>query len=369
LVLLMLSSAVCASEQEATVASTTERARTGQELYRAACAACHGADGRGAPASLVGFEEPLPDFTDCRFATREPDEDWAAVTHGGGPARGFARMMPAYRAALSLEEIEAILGHVRGFCRNPAWPRGELNLPRPLVTEKAYPEDEAVWSAAASAEGEGAFENELVYEQRLGARGQFEIKVPFGWEERPAEEESGSWTGGIGDVAVGAKRALFHDLTRGAIFSAGGEVVLPTGDHDQGFGKGTVVFEPFLLYGQILGDAGFLHVQAALELPADRDRAENEALLRLALGRSFTPRPFGRSWSPMVELVGAKELVSGEQALWDLVPQLQVTLSRRQHIMINAGARVPVSETEGRDTSVLFYLLWDWFDGGLFDGW
>ena len=45
--------------------------RTGAELYRAACSACHGATVRGAPSSLVGFEVPLPDFTDCSFASRE----------------------------------------------------------------------------------------------------------------------------------------------------------------------------------------------------------------------------------------------------------------------------------------------------------
>jgi hypothetical protein len=54
---------------------------------------------------------------------------------------------------------------------------------------------------------------------------------------------------------------------------------------------------------------------------------------------------------------------------WDVVPQMQVTLNRRQHIMINVGVRIPVSERAGRDTQVITYFLWDWFDGGLQDGW
>ena len=49
--------------------------RTPAQVYRAACATCHGPDGKGAPQSLVGFALPLPDFTDCSFATREPDSD------------------------------------------------------------------------------------------------------------------------------------------------------------------------------------------------------------------------------------------------------------------------------------------------------
>jgi hypothetical protein len=37
--------------------------------------------------------------------------------------------------------------------------------------------------------------------------------------------------------------------------------------------------------------------------------------------------------------------------------------------MLNAGVRLPVNERAGRSTTVMVYVLWDWFDGGLFDGW
>ncbi|HUG43948.1 MAG TPA: c-type cytochrome [Acidobacteriota bacterium] len=43
----------------------TQPLQTGEALYRAACAACHGSDGRGAPRERVGFDIPLPDFTAC----------------------------------------------------------------------------------------------------------------------------------------------------------------------------------------------------------------------------------------------------------------------------------------------------------------
>ena len=56
-------------------------ARTGREIYEATCAACHGVDGRGVSRTQVGFDAPLPDFTDCGFASREPDADWVAVAH------------------------------------------------------------------------------------------------------------------------------------------------------------------------------------------------------------------------------------------------------------------------------------------------
>lgn len=63
--------------------------------YLESCATCHGPDGRGAPGMPPEFAALLPDFTDCSFATREPDVDRMAVSHGGGPARAFSPIMPA----------------------------------------------------------------------------------------------------------------------------------------------------------------------------------------------------------------------------------------------------------------------------------
>lgn len=344
----------------------------GRMLYQKACASCHGSDGTGAAPHAVGFETPLPDFTDCSFATREPDIDWLAVSHDGGPARGFANMMAAFGEALTLEDLQLIIGHVRSFCPDRAWPRGDLNLPRPLVTEKAFPEDEAVISSTIDLEGDGGFSNELVFEKRFGPRNQLEIAVPFGWKEQVESGDPGlstDWTGGVGDVAIGWKRAVWHDLSRGSIFSATAEIILPTGDESDGFGKGTAIFEPFVAWGQILPADGFVHVQAGLEIPFESDRADEEAFWRAAIGKSLTEGMFGRVWSPMIEILGGRELVSGAEVQWDAVPQFQVTLNQRQHVMANVGVRFPINNRDGRDAQLMFYLLWDWFDGGFFEGW
>jgi hypothetical protein len=338
--------------------------RTGPELYAAACAACHGSDGRGVAQSTAGFDTPLPDFTECTFATREPDEDWLAVIHDGGPVRAFDRMMPAFGEALSVDEMGRILGHVRGFCQDGRWPRGELNLPRPLVTEKAYPEDEAVLEVSAAAEGSGFWTQQLVYERRFGARNQIEIVVPFAIQQGG----SGSWSGGVGDVALALKRVLAHSLESGSILSVAGEVILPTGNRDRGFGSGATVFEPFVALGQILPASGFAHFQGGFEIPADRNRPDT-AFWRTAVGRTWVQDRFGRAWSPMVELLGARDLGSDGSTRWDLAPQLQVSLSTRQHVLLSGGVRVPMNDAGSRNTEIMLYLLWDWFDGGLFTGW
>lgn len=344
---------------------------SGRELYEAACANCHGSDGRGLDRAQVGFEEPLPDFTDCEFAPREPDSDWIAVTHDGGPARAFSEMMPAFGEALTLEQIGRVMRHVRSLCTNPAWPRGELNLPRALLTEKAFPEDEWVVEAAADLEGDGAADGQFVYEQRFGPRSMFEVVIPYGWAEVPepgGAAGSTQWVSGFGDIVLGLKHAAYHSIESGTIFSVGAEVVLPTGDEAKGFGNDGTKTEAFLSLGQIMPADAFFQVQLGAELPL-YEGAENEGFGRLALGRTFTSASWGRAWTPMLELQAKRDLVGGAPLALDLAPQLQISLSTRQHVLFNIGVLVPATETSGRSARLLAYLLLDWFDGGFFEGW
>ncbi|MGD2068679.1 MAG: cytochrome c [Gemmatimonadota bacterium] len=339
----------------------------GRTIYRAACANCHGPDGAGRAAALVAFEEELPDFTSCTFASREPDADWVGVAHEGGPGRGFSRMMPAFGGLLTPEQLQRAMDYVRTLCGDDDWPRGELNFPRALLTEKAYPEDEAVLETDFSLEETTGVSNAIVYERRFGKRSQLEVVVPFAFQEK-ADPSSSDWVGGLGDLVLGVKRDMFHDFASGTILSLGGEVKLPTGDESDGFGGGVTVFESFVSYGQALPADAFFQLQAVVEVPADSD-AENEGVFRGGLGRTFTQGRWGRAWTPMVEVQAKRELEGGATTTWDLVPQLQVTLNTRQHIMANVGVLVPMNETGGRDVRLVAYLLWDWFDGGFFEGW
>jgi mono/diheme cytochrome c family protein len=336
----------------------------GPDLYRIGCAQCHGADGRGADPSTLGFTTPLPDFADCRFASREASDDWIAVTHLGGPARGFASTMPAYAEAFDPERIGKIVEFMRGFCTDESWPRGELNLPLPLVTEKAFPEDEVLWTTFVDAEGKGAVATEFVYEKRVGARHQWELALPIGLSP---SSEGEPWLGGIGDVKLGWKSAFWH--TPDAILTAGGEVVLPTGDEDRGLGIGTTVFEPYLSFARALPGEWYIQGQGGAEIPADTEAAESELFFRAAIGTSFAATGgYGRMWSPMIEIL-ASAPTGFEETSWSVLPQMQVTLSTRQHVRVSGGVQVPVNRADERPTRFVFYFLWDWFDGGLLDGW
>jgi mono/diheme cytochrome c family protein len=363
--LTVLCVALCTATAAAQRPADLERA-SGQELYLATCANCHGADGTGLDRSLVGFEEELPDFTDCRFASREPAADWVAIAHQGGPVRGFSQMMPAFGGALTEEQLGRVVDYVKSLCTDEAWPRGELNLPRAVFTEKAFPEDEWVVEANAALEGDAEIGSAFVYEKRFGPRAQLEAKIPY-TVKRLRDAGHDGYVGGLGDVALGVKYAFYHDFPAGLIASFSGEAALPTGDEAKGIGADGAKLEGFFSLGKILPSDGFVQAQTGVETGL-YDGGETEGFVRLALGRTWTSGPWGRSWTPMVEALAVRELEGGSVVL-DLVPQMQISLNTRQHVLFNVGLLVPTTQTGGRAVRLVTYLLLDWFDGGFFEGW
>jgi len=364
------------AQDPVTPATSLEKAlpanANGEQIFRATCATCHAVDGAGSAQQVVGFALPLPnghdfpDFNDCPTNTVEPLGDWIAVVTRGGPVRGLDRHMPAFGDALSQEQIESAVRYLWSFCRDSSWPRGDLNLPRAFFTEKAFPENEAVLTTGVTSSGPKAVTNEFLYEHRIGSRAQYEINVPINALQQ--EEDGNRWRGGLGDVELAVRRTFYANDRRGSVFAAGGAVTLPTGKESQGLGGGVTVFEPFAMWGQIVGGNGFVQLHGGYEIPSNQDKATREGFLRTALGYTFAQdEGFGRVWTPMTEVLVAKP--NGAETEWDIVPQLQISLSKLQHVLVNVGVRVPLNERDERKPEFLTYVLWDWFDGGLFQFW
>ncbi len=340
---------------------------TGKEIYRAGCIACHGPDGKGTPETTTGFKRPdtFPDFTRCDQTTPEDDYAWKAVIRDGGPSRGFSPIMPSFRDALTSEQMDKVIHYARGFCTERSWPRGELNLPRAFMTEKAFPEDEEVVTTTLNATGAPGVTNEIVHEERFGVKTQLEVSVPVNFAD-----PHHVWYGGFGDVGIGLKRVLFSSLRTGSILSVQGGVHLPSGNVAHGLGLGVTSFELFAAYDQLLPAKTFLQFQAGSELPIDTRVTPTSVFWRSALGKSFNQdHGLGRLWSPMVEFVASRDLRNSAATDWDVLPELQVTLSKRQHVRADLGVSMPVTNTAGRSPQVLFYVLWDWQDGKLTQGW
>jgi mono/diheme cytochrome c family protein len=357
---------LCVASTASARQSSTRGLTSGEAIFRAGCAGCHGPDGKGAPDTTVGFDKPatFPDFSDCPTTTPELDVDWKATIRQGGRGRGFSRIMPAFEEQLTDAQIDAVIGYLRTLCRGSGWPRGELNLPRPLATEKAFPESETALTTAVDAHHAPDVSNELVYERRLGIKTQLEVSIPFG----SVHEESGTVARGVGDVGVGLKQVLLASTH--SILSAQGEMIMPTGNHSKGLGSGVMVFEAFAAYGQILPSRMFLQAQFGTEQPTSTEETPRAIFGRAAFGASFRQEAgIGRAWSPMLEFITDRDLEDGAKTNVDVMPQMQVTINRRQHIRGSVGVQVPVANASGRSTQVVFYLLWDWFDGGLLEGW
>jgi len=342
-------------------------AHNGKHVYEGGCIACHGSQGQGAPQTSTEFTRPdtFPDFTQCSQTTPEANATWKAIIVHGGPSRGFSQIMPAFGELLSSEQIDDVIAYLRGFCTNPHWARGELNLPRALVTEKAFPEDELVVSAAMNATGAPGSTTDFIHEQRFGMRNQIEVDVPMN-----VQNQQHNWEAGLGDITFGLKREMFSSLRTGSILSLQAGVLAPTGDSKRGFGSGTTTFEPFAAFDQLFPSNTWVQLQMGADLPRHTDVAPQSLFGRAAIGQTFAnDYMLGRMWSPMVEFLADRDLEDGAKTNWDILPEMQVTISRRQHIRADIGVRAPFTNTSGRTPQVTFYVLWDWADGKFWEGW
>jgi hypothetical protein len=99
-------------------------------------------------------------------------------------------------------------------------------------------------------------------------------------------------------------------------------------------------------------------------------KAPQSVFGRAAIGKNLRQgQGLGRLWVPMTELVFDRDLETGARTNFDVLPEFQVTLNKRQHVRADIGVQIPVTNTAGRPVQVVFYVLWDWFDGKLQDGW
>lgn len=340
------------------VGRSVEAALPGTEVYAEACESCHGKDGRGSPEGSA-ITTQLPDFTDCNVSTSETSANWEGLVRYGGTFLGISNQMPAFGDVLSDDEIHAVAEYLRGFCQDPRYPLGDLNFPRPLFIEKAYPEDEGVVSFDYQSGPSGRTASwEAALEKRIGARGQVELSVPVFYAV-PDEGSSGS---GIGDLGLSYKQVLLADPAWNSIVSARLALTLPTGRTSGGIGAGTTVFTPQVLAAHALGSF-ILQTEIAAEVPTDAARAARQMLYALAL--QYRVGPYKKSVVVGIEFQQTQALDSTVHAGTVLGPTLYVPLSRRGHVALGVGGQLPVAGTRPYDWLFGSFLLWDFADGPL----
>jgi hypothetical protein len=327
-----------------------------KQLYADACASCHGDDGKGKVSGL-GVTAELPDFTWCAFNSEESDRDWALVVAEGGPAAGRSEQMPAFRDALTQQQIHRVIAYVRTFCTED-WPTGDLNFPRPLVTEKAYPENEVVlsWNFSRTPDKERDTQFIWGFEKRIGARGQIELNIPFNIRD----PKNGATVGGVGDIEAAAKYVLYDNPDSLFILSGGLEVGIPTGSFRRELGEGTTTLSPFLASGKAWGD--FVS-QGSLkfEYPFVTRRAPKGIFYNLALSYPIFDLGRGTETQALLEFNGKSEWGNQDAKRFQfyLTPGLRKGLTLAGNWAIALGVQVPVTRQRETNYRVMGYLLYE----------
>ena len=91
-----------------TLWSTALVAEDAAGLYKAKCAACHGADGKGDTA--MGKKLGVRDFASPEVQ-KMSDDELTAVTADG------KNKMPSYKKSLKAEQIKELVGYIRSLAK------------------------------------------------------------------------------------------------------------------------------------------------------------------------------------------------------------------------------------------------------------
>jgi hypothetical protein len=319
-------------------------------MWTAWCARCHAEDGSGKVNEPTVTVEPM-DFTDCKVTTPEPDVDWERAIAKGGPGVGLSPEMPAFEDSLTPDQITLFVSHIRGFCTETGWPTGNVNFPRPILTEKAFPENELVLLPAvahypedtAPSITDGSFK--VIYERRFGKQSMFEISVPL-----VTTNSLLTRTSGLGDIAVGVKHAAYFTGTR--IISVGLELALPTGDRFKDHGSGALKIEPYVSAGVMLG-SWYWQSQLKPEISTNTVRTRHHVVYNTYVGRDTSDAP--NTWTIGVELNGEDDRVA-------LTPQVRKGLTGTGALAASIGMMLPLNSHEEQGWRWVGYLLWEYLE-------
>lgn len=332
----------------------------GAEVFHANCASCHGPTGAPDPNSplVKGLGVVPANFADALFNSREPLSDWKLVVTHGGPALGFSDRMPAFGDAFEESDIDSVLEYVKTLGGEHDYPDGDLNLFLPIRTKKAFPEDEWVWKQRyTDRDGDNAWKNTLEYEFRVGERLQGVMEVTHEAEGSRSE---------FGHFEPGFKYVLKHDRQGGFIGTVGANLGVPLN------GGAEWEFLPYLAFGKILGETWTLQGSGRLKLSLENSDHSSAEFAGIA---HWVHSPWPRNVFPALEVIAEVPFARGtgpgrrDAIQWSLLPQARIGLSKRGHVALNAGLEVPLNDRHRHDWRAYVFLIWDFADGGFFDGW
>jgi hypothetical protein len=254
---------------------------------------------------------------------------------------------------LSNSDIADVARYVKSLCADPDWVPGELNFLRPLLTGKAFPEQEMIVGGRFGRNGRNVSEYFGVLEYRVNGRTNIEIKS----RALSINPNIGPTESGPGDTVLSVKRVVAFSPLYRALASAGMELTLPTGNDRRGLGSGGFVFEPNLRAGvdwkQFIGQ-----VAGALAVPDGSSNSNSQAKLDVAIGRYFSPDP-RLQITPMIEL-NTTTRISGPsygETKSAILPQVRV---KWLVWALGVGVQAPITDARDFEVRPLFDLVYEY---------
>ncbi len=324
----------------------------GKVVFQQSCFLCHGTDARGTGYLASALPVSPADFTNCRITSEDPVEMVEGVVRHGGSWAGLSPAMPAWEGTLSDQQIADVASYVKTLCTDPDWVPGELNLPRPLITEKAFPEQEAILGARFGRNGKNVTELFGDFEYRINGRTALEVIPRYQWRSGMGESESG-----IGDTSVAVRRVIAWDPVRLWLATIGLEVTLPTGSKNRGLGAGEVVFEPFVRGGWYWHQV-VLQTSLALVLPTETSHRNPAFAYDIAIGRYFQPDP-RLQITPMIEFNSETRMTGAArgETMSAVLPEVRVKWLQWSTAV---GVQVPMTGLRDFNVRPLFDIVYEY---------
>ncbi|MCI0506277.1 MAG: cytochrome c [Gammaproteobacteria bacterium] len=96
---------------------TVSAEETGEALYKTYCSQCHGIKGDGMGVNVRDMAVQPRDHTDRVAMSSRSDADLFKVVKEGGQAISKSVLMPAWAGAISDDEINSLVKHMRVLCQ------------------------------------------------------------------------------------------------------------------------------------------------------------------------------------------------------------------------------------------------------------
>ena len=197
--------------------------------------------------------------------------------------------------------------------------------------------------------GANSYKNVLEFEKRVGKRGQAIVELVHNSHGSVSE---------LSEIEVGYKRAL--SFSKQHVLSGAAVLALPV----EADGDGEL--QTYFAYGAEISPTWTFQGSLRFKFPFEKARDGEAELAGIV---HYVHSPWPRRVFPALELIATSPYRSRNGDVeWTALPQVRIGLTRGGHVALNLGVELPLSD-QPWDKRLYLTVLWDFADGGFFQGW